>query len=142
MLTLTVIYRQNKHIKHRTNDARVSRYCTSANDTTVCDEYYVNNDVRLVAAIPGFASGVIASQLMSQFHKHTHTHTHTHTFTHSHNIGYRCIQILSTVDRPQSATLPLPTVRASIALPHFLVFFCFVLLSCLANVSLVIVVGT
>jgi len=48
----------------------VCRYCTDENGTTACDDYYVNNDVRLVAAIPGFASGVIASAL------YTHTHTH------------------------------------------------------------------
>ena len=44
--------------------ALAGRYCTDENDTSVCDEYFVNNDVYLIAAIPGFASGVIASLLL------------------------------------------------------------------------------
>lgn len=38
------------------------RYCTDINGTEKCDQYFSDNNVSLIRAIPGIASGVISSE--------------------------------------------------------------------------------
>lgn len=43
------------------------RYCTDGNGTESCDDYFNKNDVSLLQAIPGIASGIIAKNAFSSY---------------------------------------------------------------------------
>ena len=37
-------------------------YCSEVNSTTVCDPYFLQNEVRYIPGIPGVASGIMKGQ--------------------------------------------------------------------------------
>jgi len=66
-------------------DSILCRYCTDVNGTDICDPYFNSNDVSLIQAIPGIASGIISSEYMPG-----HTLGKILVQTLGHILGYMC----------------------------------------------------
>ena len=42
-------------------------YCTTVNSTSICDEYFTNNEANYVPGIPGIMSGAITGKTLVPF---------------------------------------------------------------------------
>lgn len=45
---------------NKNNDSRIyAKYCTLQGNVTICDDYFNEHETKVMAGIPGIASGVI-----------------------------------------------------------------------------------
>ncbi|XP_073443787.1 solute carrier family 12 member 7 isoform X3 [Dendrobates tinctorius] len=57
-----------KYISNSTiNEALWNKFCSTTNDSTTCDPYFLTNDITEIQGIPGVASGVFIENLWSAY---------------------------------------------------------------------------
>ena len=64
-MTSSVSYVNGSMYCNKNNDSIIySRYCKVGVNETICDDYFNEHETKVIAGIPGIASGVIKSEYM------------------------------------------------------------------------------
>lgn len=68
LLTSSASYVNGSMYCNKNNDSNIyARYCTVGPNKTICDDYFMHHETKVIAGIPGLGSGVVHKNVQSRY---------------------------------------------------------------------------